>query len=104
MEFSRLEYWCGQPFPSPGDLPNPGVEPGSPALQQILYQLSYPGSGENQKAPRFFIMCEAVIGALQISEVTDLKSFYLIMEWVFVLVLMVPVPLLPAKCTISAVN
>ena len=33
MEFSRLEYWSGQPFPSPGDLPNPGIEARSPALQ-----------------------------------------------------------------------
>ena len=33
MEFSRPEYWSGSPFPSPGDLPNPGVEPRSPALQ-----------------------------------------------------------------------
>ena len=33
MEFSRQEYWSGLPFPSPGDLPNPGIEPGSPALQ-----------------------------------------------------------------------
>ena len=33
MEFSRLEYWSEWPFPSPGDLPNPGVEPRSPALQ-----------------------------------------------------------------------
>ena len=33
MGFSRREYWSGLPFPSPGDLPNPGVEPGSPALQ-----------------------------------------------------------------------
>ena len=33
MGFSRQEYWNGLPFPSPGDLPNPGVEPGSPALQ-----------------------------------------------------------------------
>ena len=31
MEFSRQEYWRGLPFPSPGDLPHPGVEPGSPA-------------------------------------------------------------------------
>ena len=31
--FSRQEYWNGLPFPSPGDLPNPGMEPGSPALQ-----------------------------------------------------------------------
>ena len=33
MEFSRLEYWNGQPFPSPGDLPHPRIEPMSPALQ-----------------------------------------------------------------------
>ena len=32
MGFSRQEYWSGLPFPSPGDLPNPGIEPGSPAL------------------------------------------------------------------------
>ena len=31
MEFSRQEYWSGLPFPSPGDLPNPGIEPSSPA-------------------------------------------------------------------------
>ena len=66
MEFSRPEYWSGYPFPSPGNLSNPGIEPRSPALwvdslpaepqgitepqgikpgytalQQILYQLSY---------------------------------------------------------------
>ena len=33
MGFSRQEYWSGLPFPSPGDLPNSGMEPGSPALQ-----------------------------------------------------------------------
>ena len=33
MGFSRQEYWSGLPFPSPGDLPNPGIEPVSPALQ-----------------------------------------------------------------------
>ena len=33
MEFSRPEYWSGQPFPSPGDLPNPGIEPRCPALR-----------------------------------------------------------------------
>ena len=33
MGFSRQEYWSGLPFPSPGDLPNPGIEPGPPALQ-----------------------------------------------------------------------
>ena len=33
MEFSRQEYWSGLPLPSPGDLPNPGIKPRSPALQ-----------------------------------------------------------------------
>ena len=33
MGLSRQEYWSGLPFPSPGDLPNPGIKPRSPALQ-----------------------------------------------------------------------
>ena len=33
MGFSRQEYWSGLPFPSPGDLPDPGIEPWSPVLQ-----------------------------------------------------------------------
>ena len=33
MEFSRKEYWSGLPFSFPGDLPKPGIEPGSSALQ-----------------------------------------------------------------------
>ena len=33
MEFSRQDYWSGLPFPIPGDPPNPGIEPKSPALQ-----------------------------------------------------------------------
>jgi len=32
MEFSREENWCGLPCPPPGDLSDPGIEPGSPAL------------------------------------------------------------------------
>ena len=34
MGLSRQEYWSGLPFPSPGDLPNPGIEPGSPVFQE----------------------------------------------------------------------
>ena len=44
MEFPRQEYWSRLPFPSPSDLPDPGMEPRSPALQPILYQLSHKGS------------------------------------------------------------
>ena len=41
MEFSRPEYYRRQPFPSPGDLPNPETELGSAALQVDSLQLSY---------------------------------------------------------------
>ena len=41
MGFSRQEYWGGLPFPSPGDLPDQGIKPGSLALQADFYQLSY---------------------------------------------------------------
>ena len=41
MGFSRQEYWSGLPFPSPGDLPNPGIEPMSP-VSLALYEDSLP--------------------------------------------------------------
>ena len=44
MEFSRQEYWSGLPFPSPGDLPNPGTEPGSPALRADALPSEPPGN------------------------------------------------------------
>ena len=43
MGFSRQEYWSGLPFPSPGDLPNPGIEPDSPALQADALTSEPPG-------------------------------------------------------------
>ena len=43
MAFSRQEYWSGQPFPSPGDLPDPGTEPRSPALQADSLPSEPPG-------------------------------------------------------------
>ena len=36
MDFSRPEYWSGSLFPSPGDLPNPGIKPRSPTLQVVF--------------------------------------------------------------------
>ena len=43
MGFSRQEYWSGLPFPSPGDLPHPGMEPRSPALKADALQSEPPG-------------------------------------------------------------
>ena len=43
MGFSRQEYWSGLPFPSPGDLPDPGIEPRSPALEADALTSEPPG-------------------------------------------------------------
>ena len=43
MEFSRQEYWSELPFPSPRDLPNPGIEPGSLSLQEDSLLFEPPG-------------------------------------------------------------
>ena len=47
MEFSRPEYWSGWPFPSPGNLPNPGIEPRSPTLQADSLPAEPPGKPKN---------------------------------------------------------
>ena len=47
MEFSRPEYWSGYPFPSPRDLPNPGMESRSPTLQADSLPAEPPGEPKN---------------------------------------------------------
>ena len=47
VEFSRQEYWRGLPFPSPGDFPNPGIKPGSPALQVNSLPSEPPGKPDS---------------------------------------------------------
>ena len=49
MEFSRQGYWSGLPFPSQGDLPNPGIKPGSPTLQADSLPSEPPGEPEIYK-------------------------------------------------------
>ena len=53
MGFSRQEFWSGLPFPSPRDLPNPGIEPGSPTLQVDALPSEPPGK-PNMDATRDF--------------------------------------------------
>ena len=53
MEFSRQEYWSGLPFPSPGDFPDPGIEPESPGLQADCSP--YEPSGEPNRYWRYLI-------------------------------------------------
>ena len=49
VEFSRPEYWSGQPFPSPGDLPNPRIEPRSPVLRADSLPAEPPGKPISRK-------------------------------------------------------
>ena len=53
MGFSRQEYWSGLPFPSPGDLPDPGIEPRSPTLQADALTSEPPGNSREGVKYRF---------------------------------------------------
>ena len=58
MGFSRQEYWNGLPFPSPGDLPDPGIEPGSPAFQVDALTSEPPGKPQmGQRDPLLVPHC-----------------------------------------------
>ena len=75
MGFSRQEYWSGLPFPSPGDLPDQGLNPGLPHCRQTLYPPSHQGS------PNYLLMksihfCRALIGQFSIKLKTVLLGFY----------------------------
>ena len=54
MGFSRQEHWSGLPFPSPGDLPDPGIEPKSPALQADSLPSEPPGKPFRDYTPLYF--------------------------------------------------
>ena len=56
MEFSRLEYWSGQPFLSPGDLSNPGFEPRSPALQADSLSAKPQGKPKNTGVGSLYLL------------------------------------------------
>ena len=52
MGFSRQEYWSGLPFPSPGDLPDPGIEPRSPTFQADALPSEPPGKFIDLEEPK----------------------------------------------------
>ena len=55
MGFSRQEYWSGLPFPSPGDLPSPRIEPRSPMLQADSLPSEPPGKPSNRTDSSHFV-------------------------------------------------
>ena len=93
MEFSRQEYWSGLPFPSPGNLPGPGIEPRSPALQEDSLLTEIP-----RKIPPFFFSlatCKHIIfghwGKVKVKVMSDCNTMNytvhrilqaIILEWI----------------------
>ena len=74
MGFSRREYQSGLPFPSPGDLPNPGVEPESPALRADALQSEPPGKSGKVMSLLFNMLSRLVIVFL-------LRRKHLLISW-----------------------
>ena len=72
MEFSRQEYWSGLPFPSPGDLPDPGIEPGSPELQAGSLPSEPPGK---LKVCKVHIFLSPVLSPLSFSKLWKVASY-----------------------------
>ena len=66
MGFSRQEYWGGLPFPSPGDLPNLGIEPASPALQADSSPAELIIPQVDQHGLNYCQVSNTVLGALRI--------------------------------------
>ena len=66
MGFSRQECWSGLPFPSPGDLPHPGIEPGSPALQADVLPSEPPGKPEILEGSLIYILVLICIQILEL--------------------------------------
>ena len=74
MGFSRQEYWSGLPFPSPGNLPDPGIEPRSPALQadSLLSDRSVGFNIKDQILP--FAATWMVLEDIMLSEINQRKT------------------------------
>ena len=76
MGFSRQVYWSGLPFPSQGDLPNPGIEPRSPALQADALPSEPPGKPKDRFIPWYFIIFIAMVN--RIVSLISLSDFSLL--------------------------
>ena len=65
MGFPRQEYWSGLPFPSPGDLPDPGCQPVSPPCQADSLPLSHLGSLSSSEQGLFFTVLPGLLTAME---------------------------------------
>ena len=80
MGFSRQEYWSGLPFPSPGDLPDPGIKPRSPTLQADSLPSELPGKPgngwRNVVKVEFFLLSSKVTAFFSIQNRKLVKMYF----------------------------
>ena len=79
MEFSSPEYWSGLPLPSPGDLPNPGIEPRSPILQADALLSEPPGKPKPSFALRSFSLFSSALSSFAILSSALLSSLSMLL-------------------------
>ena len=110
-EFSRPEHWSGQLFPSPGDLPNPGIEPRSPTLQSDSLPAEPPGKTKSAGVGSLFLLqqifltqesnwgllqCRLILNLLECNH--DKRKFFLLflsMNLCLKLIFLLPINLRP---------
>ena len=73
MECPRQEYWSGRPFPSPGDLPNPGINPGSPALQADNFTVWVTATAAAKSLQSCPTLCDPIDGSPGILQARTLE-------------------------------
>ena len=80
MGFSRQEYWSGFPFPSPRDLPDPGIEPGSPAVQadSLLSEPLAAATAAAKSLQSCLTLCNPIDGSPAIPGILQART----LEWV----------------------
>ena len=113
MEFSRQEYWSGMPFPSPGDLPDPGIQPKFPTLQADSLSSESPGKPKNtgvgslsllqlifltQELYWGFLHCRWILYQLSYQGRYDNMTNCGINEWILCHVLHFQLTLLTSRC------
>ena len=61
LGFPKQEYWSGLPFPSPEDLPNPGIETASSALAEEFFTIGSPGKSHEEHTTLLFVLSQNIV-------------------------------------------
>ena len=82
MGFSRQEYWSGVPFPSPGDLSDPGIDPGSPTLQAGYHLSTGEDPNENKVGKKKANNWRRLMKGFQVSQILMGNDFFRVLFYI----------------------